>query len=107
MLEEMTPEIFMEWRAYSLIEPFEDVRNDYRIAGVVKALWDINRDSKKHPQPFNVEDFIFRFKMGFEKNVAVGSAPTRNQTPQERTRNLKLWALAFAPKPPPAPVPAT
>lgn len=106
MLDEMTPEQFVEWRAYSILEPFEDVRFSYYMASVTKTLWDINRDTKKHPQPFPIDQFLLEFgtnfaplivKPGEEKKVGgVGPAPKMTQTPEEKSRNLKILAMAFA-----------
>jgi len=97
MLSEMTPQQFIDWRAYSIIEPFADVRSDVHAAMIVKALWDINRDTKKHPHPFKLEDFLPQF-------TAFSGGPTfkNTQTMEERRRNLELWALALTPTPPPA-----
>jgi hypothetical protein len=107
MMDEMTPEQFMEWRAYSIMEPFEDQRSSYYMASIVKALWDINRDTKKHPQPLKLEDFLLQFgvnfapliiKPGEEHRGPLGPAPQMTQTAEEKSRNLKIWALAMAGK---------
>jgi len=103
MMDEMTPEQFVEWRAYSILEPFEDQRSSYYQASIMKTLWDIARDTKKHPAPFPLDQFLLKFGEGFapvEKAPAargpVGTAPTRNQSPEEKTRNLQIWAMSFA-----------
>jgi hypothetical protein len=106
MMDEITPEQFLEWRAYSILEPFEDVRSSYYGASVVKALWDINRDTKKHPQPFELEKFLIQFGSNFAPLIIpgdgsaprgpIGPAPTMSQTPEEKGRNLRIWAMAMA-----------
>jgi hypothetical protein len=106
MLDEMTPEQFLEWRAYSILEPFEDVRTSYYLASIVKALWDINRDTKKHPQPLELEKFLIQFGTNFAPLIVapdgsaprgpLGPAPTKLQSPEEKSRNLKIWAMAMA-----------
>lgn len=94
MLTEMTPQQLIDWRAYSLIEPFSDVRSDYHAALICKTIWDVNRDTKKHPEPLPLEPFLLEWAKDFAKIVAA--APTNEQTFDERTRNLTLWALALA-----------
>lgn len=98
-MAEITPQQFLDWRAYSLIEPFADVRSDYHAAMIVKALWDINRDVKKHPQPFPLESFVLQWTAFTPAGRGMAPAPTNTQTPEERTRNLSLWAMACAPGP--------
>lgn len=57
----MTAEQFLGWKDYADLEPFDETREDYRNANIVKALWDIARDRKKHPEPFPVEQFMLKF----------------------------------------------
>lgn len=57
MLHDMDHKQFIGWQAFYALEPFTPTRADYNSAMIVKALWDINRDPKKHPQPFLVENF--------------------------------------------------
>ena len=105
-MDEITPEQFIEWRAYSILEPFEDVRTSYYLASITKALWDINRDTKKHPQPFELDKFLIQFGHNFAPLIVpgntklpsgpVGPAPTMTQTPEEKSRNLRIWAMAMA-----------
>lgn len=54
----LTPEQFLRWIAFAELEPFGDVRADYRAALQAKTAWDIARDVKKHPKPFKLEDFL-------------------------------------------------
>lgn len=61
MLRGMTAQQFMEWKTYAELEPFDEVREDYRAASIVKALWDIARDRKAHPEPFPLDRFLLRF----------------------------------------------
>ena len=108
MMDEITPEQFIEWRAYSILEPFEDVRSSYYLASITKALWDIARDTKKHPQPFELDKFLIQFGHNFAPLIVpgdgsskvpsgpVGPAPSMTQTPEEKSRNLRIWAMAMA-----------
>lgn len=61
MLRSITSEQFFEWVEYSRLEPFDATREDYRIASVVQAIVNMNRDTKKHPDPLPIEDFLLRF----------------------------------------------
>lgn len=90
MLEEITPQQFMEWMAYSQIEPFQDVRSDYHAALIAKVQADIARDPKKRPQPFKIEDFILKF--GSPKQQPLAPAPTRNQTLEQQKRAILMLA---------------
>ena len=97
MLEEMTPQQLIDWRAYSMMEPFADVRSDVHAAMIVKALWDIARDTKKHPAAFKLEDFMPQF------TAFMGGPKLTNTFSEEvKRRNLELWAMALTPEPPPA-----
>jgi hypothetical protein len=86
MLRRITMQQFMEWAEYSTLEPFDEVRADYRAASIVQMIANMNRDIKKHPNPFSIEDFV----LGFGDS---GEARSRKkQTWQEQ----KLIAAQFA-----------
>jgi len=53
---------FLEWIAYSRIEPFGEERADWRAASVVAMLANINRDAKKRRKPYPVSDFLLNFE---------------------------------------------
>jgi hypothetical protein len=52
---------FAEWLAYDSIEPGEPLRGDVRAAMIGMLIAETNRDTKKKPTPFKLEDFMFRF----------------------------------------------
>ena len=43
------------------VEPFDEVRADYRSAQVVQMLYNINRDTKKDPNGRPLGDFVLQF----------------------------------------------
>lgn len=48
MLSEITWRQFYEWMTFSELEPFDAERDDERIASVVQAILNVNRNPKKH-----------------------------------------------------------
>lgn len=95
MLDEITPEQFENWQAYSLLEPFDEMRGDYRTALIVKTMWDLKRDRKRHPRPFPIEQFLFTYGGASSSSK---SAPTRKQTVAERSAALRALARSYAAK---------
>jgi hypothetical protein len=43
------------------VEPFGEERADYRAASIVQMIANMNRDVKKHPDGFKIDDFLLRF----------------------------------------------
>jgi hypothetical protein len=74
---------------YAALEPFDETRADYRAAQIVAAVVNMNRDTKKHPKPIPVEDFLLRF--GGEENVPA----KRKQTWQEQKALAQMIAAAW------------
>lgn len=72
-----------DWMDYAAREPFGSARADQR-AGVLAALIaNVNRDSKRKPEPFTIEDFF-------------PSEPPREETPEEATERLEAQLKAWA-----------
>jgi hypothetical protein len=91
MLRGITAEQFMDWKFYAELEPFDEIRQDYRTAWIVKALWDIARDRKAHPEPFPVEQFLLRF------GEDSGAPPVRHrQTWQEKKAIAMAIVAAYS-----------
>lgn len=61
MLRRMSIRQFREWQAYAVIEPFGEIRADYRAASISATIANVNRDAKKHARPFQISDFLLRF----------------------------------------------
>lgn len=58
MLRSITAKQWLMWEAYAALEPFDELRADYRSAQIVQMLYNINRDSKKEPKGRKIEDFL-------------------------------------------------
>jgi hypothetical protein len=74
---------------YSDLEPWDEVRADYRAASVVQALWNIHRDTKKHPIPFTIKTFLLKFGIGVKEKK-------KHQTWQEQKQIMELWKAVYA-----------
>jgi hypothetical protein len=87
MLAEMKPRQLVEWMVYADLEPFDEMRNDIRVAQIVASLWNSDRDPKKRPAPFTLADVLLRF----------GDTPSmkKPQTWQEKKAIGKMWAGLF------------
>ena len=55
----MTAKQFLEWEAYATLEPFNEERQDYRIASICTVLANVNRG--KHQRAYEVEQFVLKF----------------------------------------------
>lgn len=51
----------MEWIAYHGIDPWDRARADLSRAMIAKIIADVNRDPKRHPQPYDIEAFMPQF----------------------------------------------
>lgn len=84
MLASIPATLFLEWRAYDELEPFGELRQDYRIASVVQALYNLQRDPKKHRDPFPIADFVLKF------GEPEGASREKRQTWQEQKLLAKI-----------------
>ena len=84
MLRGMTVMQFFEWVTYAELEPFDEVRDDYRAASIVAMIANMNRDTKRHPSAIPLTDFVLKF--------GVDTTKPKKQTWQEQ----KLIAAQFA-----------
>lgn len=76
MLSEISTRQFNEWRAYADLEPFDEVRADYRAASIVNALANIHR--KKGQPVIPLESC--RVKFGPEEKPQQTPEQARAQT---------------------------
>lgn len=88
MLRELTCGQLMEWMVFSDLEPFGEDRQDARAGSIVQTLVNINRNSKKHPRPFKLEECIVH-----PPGDAVTKALMRRQ---QSWQQMKEMALALA-----------
>ncbi len=85
MLRGLTAEQFLGWLAYAELEPFDEMRADYRAASIVQMIANMNRDPKKHPKPFLITEFVLKF--GEAEEV---------KKPQQRWQDQKAIARMYA-----------
>lgn len=84
MLRSLTAKQFAEWEQYAKLEPFNELRADYRTASIVTMLANVNRASKQ--EPYSLEDFVLKF----------GQEPKKPQTWQEKLAIARAIAMAFS-----------
>lgn len=46
------------WRAFDLLEPLPDRRGDWNLAQIAQLVANVNRDSKRRPEPFRLDEFV-------------------------------------------------
>lgn len=81
---------FLRWRYFSELEPFGELRQDYRAASIVQALYNLQRDTKKHKDPFPITEFVLKF--GEPEGATVGR---KRQTWQEQKALAKVLVGVF------------
>lgn len=59
MLRNMTAKQFAGWEHFASLEPFGELRMDYRIASVVQMIANVNRG--KDQKPFTLDDVVLKF----------------------------------------------
>ena len=47
--------------AFAELEPFDERRQDVRMAQVAMTIANVYRNRKKHPGPFSISDFLIPF----------------------------------------------
>jgi hypothetical protein len=68
LLAGLTSRQLKEWEMYYSVEPFGEIQQYYQTAQICCILANVNRDSKKQPQPFKVEDFMPKFEKETKKD---------------------------------------
>lgn len=58
MLDRMSHREYRDWQEFYALEPFGDERADLRAGIVASVIANVNRDAKKHPEPFAPGDFM-------------------------------------------------
>lgn len=59
MLRRRTAKWFREWEIYYELEPFGELRSDYRTASIVQMLYNVNRG--KGQKALQLKDFLLKF----------------------------------------------
>lgn len=83
----LTAKQFREWQMFYDLEPFGEVRDDYRTASIVAMIANVNRDPKKRKEPYKLEDFLLKFGE---------QPPKKQQTWQQQALMLKMLAAAYS-----------
>lgn len=92
MLRSITSRQFLELEAHAYLDPFGELRADYRTALIVQTLRNIHRGED---QPaFELEAFLLKFGDEAEKIREAASAP--KQTWQQQKQVAYAIALAQA-----------
>lgn len=47
----------MEWQSFFMLEPFGSHYDDLRMGNITAAIYNVNRDRKRLPEPFGPLDF--------------------------------------------------
>ena len=71
MLELISYEQFLEWRAFDELDPFGEERMDIRIADIVTTLANVNR--RQHSSAYTRDQFMLYF--GDNKRVIPDKQP--------------------------------
>ncbi len=72
LLDELSGRQLREWEMYYQKKPFGTQMGFYQSGMISSVLANINRDSKKTPKAFTVEDFVpLAYKMGRVKKQGV------------------------------------
>jgi hypothetical protein len=88
MLRSLTAKQFMEWEHYARLEPFNEVRADYRAASIVQMLANVNRGSKT--KPYSLQDFLLTYGEPAE------APQKKKQTWAQQEAILRAVAASFA-----------
>lgn len=89
----MTFSQLREWKAFENISPFGEQREDIRIAALSAVIANVNRDSKRKPQPYKIEDFLLRM------DSVPTERPKKTQSWQELKKLAKLLTEASNARP--------
>ncbi len=88
---DLTAKEFLKWRAYEELEPFGELRADYRAASIVAMIANVNRGSKD--KAYTLDDVRLKFE---EREEKPEQPRTEKQAQEHQHRALQLWAIAQA-----------
>jgi len=77
----LTAKQFMGWEHYAQLEPFNELRDDYRFASIVQILANLYR--AKNQRPYSLQDFVLQFGEPEE-------AKKTTQTPEQQEMMMRL-----------------
>ena len=58
MLVRISSREIMEWMAFSRLEPFGEIQQEYRAGLIASVVANTARDEKKHKDPFKADEFM-------------------------------------------------
>lgn len=73
MLRSLTAKQFAEWEHYANLEPFDEVRSDYRTAAIVGMIHN-TAVSSQYQRPF--ADFLLRWEEEQDQEVTIDDYET-------------------------------
>lgn len=79
---------FIEWQVFEELEPLAEEQANYNAAQIVQALWNIARDTKKHPQGWPLSHFVLPFG-----DAHIVEPPRVKQTVEEQERIIDAWIM--------------
>jgi hypothetical protein len=89
MCRSITAKQLIEWEAYARLEPFGEVRDDYRFASVVAMIFNMAVVAKDRKP---IDTFLLKWEDGEEQ------PKKKKQTWQEQFEIAKQWAMAYSVK---------
>lgn len=76
-----------DWQIYMHYAPFGEERADIRGAQICQTFVNMNRDTKAHPNPIPLKEFVLQFGDALEEK----KQSQRPQTPGEMQRHISDW----------------
>lgn len=95
MLGSITGRQFNEWRAYEELEPFGEVRADYRAASIVQALLNTRVNRPRGKPAIELKDCVVRF--GLDAETQPQSAEQAQRARAEIIRTMEMLTELYAP----------
>ncbi len=75
LLNRIPGKLLLAWHAYDQLEPIGGNRTDWAAAAIVSVLTNLNRNTKRFPQPFPVKDFLLDFGRELEQTSVRWALP--------------------------------
>jgi len=82
MLAAVSSRELSEWQAYEAEHGPVHIRPDWPAALIASTLASIHRDTKSHPEPYELGDFL------------LGGVPDWEQTPEQMAAIVEMTAVA-------------
>jgi hypothetical protein len=86
MLREITAKQFTEWEAYARLDPFSEVRADYRAASIAMTVYNMAVEGKHRKK---LEDFMLKWDSGDQP-------ASKKQTWQQQQSIARMIVAAYS-----------